>query len=239
MSKFVPNRMILIPMMLFAVWTTGCSDQGRSKNKLKQFEGTANSIDLQSKEVSMTVVREDGSEHDLKGIIRDDTEVWINGRQRSLEDVKKGDKVRAFVLKDKSEGKYVVVKVEVDRPISKNASADGADVPDESGASPAVMLAKSPDPSVETAATPDRSTMPVSDQPPKRDSIRDREHAEDMIYGQIRLRMEIALEKRKDLLASGAGRADPQVRDLERQIGKARELLIEHGEIVGEFEPPM
>ena len=242
MMTLVHKRSLLMPLVMLAAWNIGCTDSG-SRKKTKSFEGVANSINLQTKEVSITVVREDGSEHELEGIVRDDTEVWINGRQQALKDVNKGDKVRAYVIKGESDGKYIVVKVEVDRPLSwKKPVDDGGDTSGESESTPSVTVASSND----TEAVPKPA---VSDPPPeivnpqpfqsRSNTIRSREDAEDMIYGQIRLRMELAMEERTDLLASGAGRIDPQVKNLERQIAKARELLIDHGEIVGEVEPPL
>ncbi|MCZ6816582.1 MAG: hypothetical protein O7F76_07745 [Planctomycetota bacterium] len=243
MMMLLHKRTLLMPLVLLVAWNIGCTDSG-SRKKTKSYDGVANSINLQTKEVSITVVREDGSEHELKGTVRDDTEVWINGRQQALKDVNKGDKVRAWVVKDKSDGKYIVIKVEVDRPLSyKKPADDGGVTSGESDSPPSVSLASStetkpvPEPVVVSDPLPeivDREPVPS-----RGSAIGSREDAEDMIYGQIRLRMEIAIEKRRELLSSGAGRIDPEVQAFETQITKARVYLIENGEIVGEVEPPL
>ncbi len=242
MMMLLHKRTLLMPLVLLVAWNIGCTDSG-SRKKTKSYDGVANSINLQTKEVSITVVREDGSEHELKGTVRDDTEVWINGRQQALKDVNKGDKVRAYVVKDGSDGKYVVVKVEVDRPLSyKKPADDGGDTSGASDSPPSVTLASTNE--TNRVAEPVISDPPpaIVDRdpvPPQRNAIGSREDAEDMIYGQVRLRMELAIENRRDLLASGAGRNDPEVQRLETQITKARSLLVEHHEVVGAVEPPL
>lgn len=242
MMKFTHRRSIHLPLVLVVAWSTGCTDSG-SKKKPEPYEGVANSINLQTKEVSMTVVREDGSEHQLDGMVRDDTEVWINGRQQTLKDVIKGDQVRAYVIKDESEGKYIVVKVEVDRPLSwKKPVDDEGGLSDEAEKSPTVAMTSTKEPVEVPQPVVSDPPADIVDREPVRTAsspIKSREDAEDMIYGQVRLRMEIAIENRKNMLASGSSRNDPQVADLERQIGKARTLLLEHGEIVGEVHPPI
>lgn len=66
-----------------------------------------------------------------------------------------------------------------------------------------------------------------------------REQAANMIYAQIRLRMEEFITERKKLLSEGKTRDDARVQQLEGSILKARELLMEAGEMVEEVDPPI
>lgn len=66
-----------------------------------------------------------------------------------------------------------------------------------------------------------------------------REQAANMIYAQIRLRMEEFITERKKLLGEGKTRDDARVQQLEGSILKARELLMEAGEMVEEVDPPI
>lgn len=63
--------------------------------------------------------------------------------------------------------------------------------------------------------------------------------AENMIYATIRIKMEDMIEQRADLLKSGRHPTDVEVRQLEGSIMRARELLMEAGEIVEDVVPPI
>lgn len=63
--------------------------------------------------------------------------------------------------------------------------------------------------------------------------------AENMIYATIRIKMEDMIEKRAELLKSGHHPTDVEVRQLEGSIMRARELLMEAGEIVEDVVPPI
>lgn len=66
-----------------------------------------------------------------------------------------------------------------------------------------------------------------------------REQAANMIYAQIRLRMEEFIAERKKLMSEGKTRDDGRVQQLEGSILKARELLMEAGEMVEDIDPPI
>lgn len=232
---------------LLAVAAVGCSNQDKSKTKLRRLEGVANKIDLQTNEVSMTVTREDGSTQELTGVVDGDTDIQINGRAQKLSDVHEGDRVVAYVRKGNAEGKYVVTRVEVERPQSADwkASEAGAGArPGASGQPPAVSTVTPKPPT-------NGGTKPVADAdaeggtedpfftPEGQDEEDLRIATEDAIYGQIRVRMEEAIEKRKDLLKAGTEPSDPSVRVLEGLIMRARDLLIKHDELVEDVDPPI
>ena len=66
-----------------------------------------------------------------------------------------------------------------------------------------------------------------------------RQAAEDMIYATIRVRMEEMIVLRKRLLDGGRPGHDPEVRELEGRIMRARQLLFDNGEDVEEVDPPL
>ncbi len=62
---------------------------------------------------------------------------------------------------------------------------------------------------------------------------------EDLIYGNIRIRMDTSIALRRAMLEEGVAPTDPGVRNLEGQILKAKDLLEQAGENVGPIEPPI
>lgn len=66
-----------------------------------------------------------------------------------------------------------------------------------------------------------------------------REQAANLIYAQIRVKMEEAIDERSKLLKAGTDPADPKVRELEGRIMRARDLLTQNGEVVEEVDPPI
>jgi hypothetical protein len=226
------NRQMCRFLALAAVaGLTGCSDRGNKVPKVLRLEGIAQRIDLQSKEVSMKVKRDDGKEDTLSGTIRDDTEVFINGRQQKLGDVREGDRVVAYVQKDKSgdSGKYIVTKVEVERPPELTARTT-----EPPPAPPPVRTEPPVDRTADPRANTEQRTANAHESQEQA-----RQNMEDVVYGQIRLKMEESIAQRAQLLKQGTDPADPQIRRLEHSIMKARELLAEHGEILEDVEPPI
>lgn len=63
--------------------------------------------------------------------------------------------------------------------------------------------------------------------------------AENMIYATIRIKMEEMIDQRAGLLKSGKAPSDVEVRSLEGSIMRARDLLMEAGEIVEDVQPPI
>lgn len=89
-------------------------------------------------------------------------------------------------------------------------------------------------------AKPQTEKMPTPVQANDEKSIEARRaEAESRIYAVIRVKMEEMIEERAGLLKQGVPPSDPKIRDLEGSIMKARELLIEAGEVVEEVNPPI
>lgn len=66
-----------------------------------------------------------------------------------------------------------------------------------------------------------------------------RAQAEDMIYANIRVKMEEMIAQRAQMLKSGKSPSDVEIRKLESSILKARDLLTQAGEVVGDIQPPI
>lgn len=93
-------------------------------------------------------------------------------------------------------------------------------------------------PQAQSPANPSGDRFSEEEKAFKQDSSR-RAEAENMIYAQIRIKMEEMIEQRARLLREGKNPSDVEVRQLEGSIMKARELLVENGEIVEEVDPPI
>lgn len=109
-------RWMLILAVVLPV--AGCSEDRGKAPKMNRMTGVAKRIDLKNNEVSMSFTDENGVERELSGSVREDTEVWINGRLHRLEDVREGDAVVVTGYRDKSseEHKLVATQIEVTRP---------------------------------------------------------------------------------------------------------------------------
>ncbi len=250
MTQLVHTRpaRLLIPLLIVSL--TGCSDQNKSRTKSRRFEGVAKSVDLQTQQVSMLIRREDGEEREFTAHVRDDTVIRINGRSQALGDVRSGDKVVAFVEKDKGEGEFIVRRVEIERATDDDWKETGGGA---SGAKASAVAPRSAAVS-RTSVMPDAGNVttpaapapvvakPVAQAPSKPTEplpVTDRADAEDLVWGLIRVKMEEAIEERSELLAAGTKPSDTKVRELEGLIMKARGLLQERGEILENVDPPI
>lgn len=239
---------LLIPLLIVSL--TGCSDQNKSRTKSRRFEGVAKSVDLETQQVSMLIQREDGEEREFTAHVRDDTVIRINGRSQALGDVRSGDKVVAYVEKDKGEGEFIVRRVEIERATNNDWKEIGGGA---AGTKASAEVPKSVAVS-RTPATPDAGNVttpaapapvvakPAAQAPSKPTEplpVTGRTDAEDLVYGLIRVKMEEAVEERSALLAAGTKASDTKVRELEGLIMKARDLLLERGEILENVDPPI
>ena len=121
--------------------TTGCSDKDDKVPKIQRIEGVAKAVDTEHNHVSMSWVNKRGQTVTLEGTVRDDTEVWINGRAQKIEDVREGDRIVVEGYREKrgDEESLVATKIEVTRAESgdwkktgggeASAKADSAETP--------------------------------------------------------------------------------------------------------------
>ncbi len=111
----------------------GCGE-GEPERKYRTIEGTAEKIDLPDR-VSMSFVNDSGIQRTVEGKVDPNAEIWINGRQAALEDIKPGDAVKVVGYAEGSGvGRSIVAtKIEVE-----SATFDEPVAPaDPNGASPA------------------------------------------------------------------------------------------------------
>jgi len=239
------NKLVhgLLAAVLIALPLGGCPEKSDKAPKGKTLSGVATKIDLQTRNVSMTIKGDDGAERELNGTVGDDTEILINGRGSKLADVRVGEKVEVTVQKSATEdGKYNVKKVEITRagdsdwkPTNATTQSSAAPTP------PPVAPTPTPTPTTTPPTPPRAQGEVVPANPPEGEGDVDerKQDLADFIYAQIRVRMEEALTRRADLLKNGTPQSDPAVADLERQILRARSLLSERGEILEDVTPPI
>jgi hypothetical protein len=98
----------------------GCSDKSKKPKKIKTIPGVVKKIDLKANYVAMGFTDPEGKERTLEGVVKEDTDVLINGRAAKLEDVHEGDKVSVSGYKEGKDDdlKRVVTRVEVTRAAS-------------------------------------------------------------------------------------------------------------------------
>ncbi|MBN1346869.1 MAG: hypothetical protein JXQ73_29525 [Phycisphaerae bacterium] len=215
--------------VFLALILVGCSENNGKNPKIQRVEGVAKVIDLENNYVSMTIKDKKGVERELTGTVREDTEVSINGRKQDLKDVKPGDKVVVYGYREgkDEDQKLVATKVEVTRVRDddwKSTSRTMAGKPDQHADEPKVTAKPAGEPEAKTVAADDEEI---------------RNQTTDMIYARIRIEMESAISKRAALLKGGKAPSDPEVRQLEGVIMRARDLLQEAGEVLEDIEPPI
>ena len=140
-------------------------------------------------------------------------------------DKTKTAKVRPFerVSKTPADDKQPAAKsVKVERPAAEKPPVRAS------------AVKRTPPPVVKTAQQPSPAPAPEGG-----DQGELRRDTTDAIYAAIRVRMEQAILKRKELLDAGRAPSDVEIRGLEGQITKARGYLIEAGEEVEDVDPPL
>jgi hypothetical protein len=146
MFSVLRHSAVLASLVVFCA-AGGCSDKSGKSPKVKKVVGIAKKIDLTNNRVAMAVSDEKGNSRMLEGTVREDTEVWINGRSQRLEDVREGDKVEVSGFKegDGENAKLVATKVIVTRPEGsdwKSTSKPTAEAPKSSPAAAAPQQPK-------------------------------------------------------------------------------------------------
>ncbi len=133
-------------LLLTGTLLPGCSDSGNKPAKLRRLEGVAKQIDLKTGVVSMLWKNDKGEERILEGTVKEDAEIWINGRAQRLEDIRVGDKVVVFGTREKKGGeeKLIATRVEVTRPqetdwktVGKSATTQPAEKENQNNSRPA------------------------------------------------------------------------------------------------------
>ncbi len=132
---------LLVPIFLAAgalAIGAGCGE-GEPERKYRTIEGTAEAIDPPDR-VSMSFVNDSGITRIIDGRVDPGAEIWINGRQAVLEDIKPGDAVKVVgYIEGSGLGKTIVAtKIEVetttfDKPDAPADKGDTSPAKDEDG----------------------------------------------------------------------------------------------------------
>lgn len=224
MHRFSSRLRLLQVFALSVCVIAGCSSKSSQQRKIRKKEGIAQKIDVENRMVSMIWTDDKGEDHPIDGTFTDDTVVEINGRSQEIKDIRPGDKVVVYGYSEGKgdEKKLIATRVVVTRPKEADWKTTGAD--------PA---------KAETPAGQSRLSIPPIGTVSADSKDTRRQDAEDLIYANIRVRMDKMIQKRKELLASGRAPSDVEIRKLEGSIIRARDLLLENGESVEPVDPPI
>lgn len=115
-------------LLLSPLASTGCSEKD-SARKHRQLEGTITNIDVDNAKVTLRFYSEKHkAETTVTGKVTPETEVSINGRLSSLEDLREGERVNVlgWVQGRGADREVVAVKVTVERAetIRKESASD-------------------------------------------------------------------------------------------------------------------
>lgn len=108
----------VVGLLTASLGFAGCSDKEKKSPKVRKIEGIAKHIDLKNNDVSMVFKDDRGVERELRGTVRENTEVVINGRAQKLEDIRENDRIIVTGYKDGSgdSAQLVATMIEVLRP---------------------------------------------------------------------------------------------------------------------------
>jgi hypothetical protein len=117
MSRLAGMRSLVCLVAATMVGFAGCSDKDKKGPKVRKIEGIAKHIDLKNNDVSMMFKDDRGVERELRGTVRESTEVIINGRNQKLEDIRENDRLIVTGYKDGSgdSAQLVATRIEVTR----------------------------------------------------------------------------------------------------------------------------
>lgn len=92
---------------------------------------------------------------------------------------------------------------------------------------------------VDPAEVIDSAELGIPIHPSGMKSNTNKQAMEDLIYANIRIRMDSDMALRRAMIDKGVAPTDPGIRQLEGQIRKARELLEQSGESLEPIDPPI
>ena len=128
-SSWPLSRVVLLTAALLL--TAGCG-KDRSEHKYAIREGTALEIDAEGN-VSMEFVNDKGIRMTGTGKVAADAEIWINGRQAAVSDVRPGDPIKVTLrIEGKKMNKtFIATKIEVEREEFESVGEPAATQPAE------------------------------------------------------------------------------------------------------------
>ena len=129
LMRIVQKRLVLVTLAAGVLAIGAGCGEGEPDRKYRTIEGTAEEIDPPDR-VSMSFVNDSGITRTIDGKVDPDAEIWINGRQAALADIKPGDAVKVIGYTEGSGlGKTIVAtKIEVE-----TATFDVPDAPADKG----------------------------------------------------------------------------------------------------------
>jgi hypothetical protein len=231
----------LVITLVAAGLIAGCRSEGRKREKARSAKGTVTRIDLPGNRVSMKVVVErTGKEMEVDGSITPDTEVWINGAKKQPSDVEVGDEIRVAYVRtgDETAQQFIVQRVEVSRPEGWKSTRPPAPTTAVARGRKGLIRDVDPPGTIEVPLLSSSTQRALSKVVNAQDPAR-AEAITGEIYAEIRRRMDAAVAERIEMLKAGKPVDDPQIRQREEVIRRARKLLMERGENLEPVDPPL
>lgn len=116
-STFTVGLLTILATLLIVA--PGCRRDASSKKFKGPFEGTAESINVETNEVSMKMIHpKHGITMKVNGYINDKTQVEVNGVAARIEDIRPGDPVKVTGYNESTgdAGRFIVTRISVRRP---------------------------------------------------------------------------------------------------------------------------
>jgi outer membrane biosynthesis protein TonB len=143
----------------------------------------------------------------------------------------------------KTEPAKAPAKAEPVKPAAPAAPAAPAPKPAPAPAAP--TPAPAPKPAAQATPPPAAKAAPAvqktTDKPAdaSAQNTEKRAQIEDIIYADMRVKMEQMIAQRSQMMKAGKDSSDPEVAKLEASILRARKFLTDAGEVVGPIDPPI
>ncbi|MCK6486367.1 MAG: hypothetical protein HUU22_09745 [Phycisphaerae bacterium] len=214
--KIVPSQriglLVAVPTLMYLLG--GCSPAEPKQPKSHKRDGVITRIDAPNKRVSMKVrdTKNPGKflDIEIEGSVTSETEIEINGRRATIDDLRVDDQVEALGYEREINGKKEIVAeaLTIER-VGEPAPAE-----------PAAAAAPASAPEVDVAPTPAQPKQGLTGR-----------EALVMMVELLKQHRQKFLTEKAELLKQGKSPDDPEVKDLDQKIAKAEQHIAQTEDI--------
>lgn len=214
--KIVPSQriglLVAVPTLMYLLG--GCSPAEPKQPKSHKRDGVITRIDAPNKRVSMKVrdTKNPGKflDIEIEGSVTSETEIEINGRRATIDDLRVDDQVEALGYERVINGKKEIVAeaLTIER-VGEPAPAE-----------PAAAAAPASAPEVDVAPTPAQPKQGLTGR-----------EALVMMVELLKQHRQKFLTEKAELLKQGKSPDDPEVKDLDQKIAKAEQHIAQTEDI--------
>lgn len=224
--KIVPSQRFGLLMAVPALLTLlgGCSPAEPKQPKSHKRDGVITRVDAPNKRVSMKVRDTKNPSKfldvEIEGTVTSETEIEINGRRATIDDLRVDDQVEALGYERDVNGKKEIVAeaLTIER-VGEPAPQPPATDPMHARVAPA-DASPATEPSVEAAPTPGQPKQGLTGR-----------EALVMMVELLKQHRQKFMTERADLLKQGKSPDDPQIKDLDQKIAKAEQHIAQTEDI--------